>query len=81
MSIGPMNEILVSITNLVRKSDHGQAFFPFTEEGEEAFVLWQTNLFSYAELVYGHWTENNHIADTAVEWFENEFKKAFTYKE
>jgi hypothetical protein len=74
MSIGPLNEIVISISNIIRKSEQGLILFPNNEIGEMRFSNWQKELLHTAELVHGHWNENNLIADHAVEMFENAFK-------
>lgn len=72
--IGPLDEIIVSISNIIRKSEQGLIAFPNNEIGELRFGNWQKQLLHTAELVYGHWHENNLIADHALAVFENTFK-------
>jgi hypothetical protein len=63
------------MTNVIRNSEIGYKKFPRTPEGNTAFDEWQELLLHNVELICGHWTEPNYIADTAVGWFENAMEK------
>ncbi len=81
MSIGPMNEVLCSITNILRKSTEGKMFFEFTEEGEERFDKWQNLLFKSAQIIHDSWNDESDICEQALKTFERSFSTPFTIKE
>lgn len=74
MSIGPLNETLVSITNIIRRSSTGQAFFPATEKGEEAFDKWQDVILRSANIIHSEWYATDDKCDQALRILENAFK-------
>ncbi len=73
MSIGPINEILVSITNIVRHTQSGQVLFHFTEQGEHNFDIWQKNLLDMAEIIHSEWLSNNTKVEDSLDIFERLF--------
>lgn len=72
----PLDEILVSVTNIIRRSDAGQKLFPYTEKGEENFGLWQKNLLDCAHIINYTWYEENNTADDTLTIFERLFASA-----
>lgn len=73
MAQAPLDEILVSITNIVRRSDAGQKLFAYTERGEANFDLWQKNLLDCAAIIHDTWYDNNSMADETLTVFERLF--------
>lgn len=77
MSIGPLNEIIVSVTNAIRRTPRGQVLFANSDVAEEAFDEWQALLLSTAEIVYNTWNDtNSDVCDRALNIFEHAFKAA-----
>lgn len=75
MSTGPINEIIVSLTNIVRKTEQGKVFFDNTEEGENRFGDWQHILLDCAEIIHKTWDENNNgYCEKAIDIFEETVK-------
>ena len=74
MSIGPLNEVLVSITNIVRHSESGTILFSPDDAGEERFDQWQKALLDCAEVIHNTWSENTPTADKALDVFEKLFQ-------
>ena len=81
MSIGPLNEVLVSITNILRKSTEGQIFFDHSDAGEERFDKWQKLLLTSANIIHESWNDNSDICERAISTFEKSFSTPFTVKE
>ena len=57
--IGPINEVMVIITNIIRRSEIGCKHFDYTEAGEKAFYEWQSSIMDTAVKIYSHWNESN----------------------
>ena len=81
MSTAPLDEILVSITNILRKSTEGKIFFEFTDEGEERFDKWQHMLLTCATIIHDSWNDESDICERALTTFETTFSTPFTIKE
>jgi len=79
MSIGPLNEILVSITNIILKSDVNATAFPDIDLTD--FDRWQDDLLQSARQVYDHWHEDNDLTEAGLNQFEATFSSIFTPKE
>ena len=73
-NMGPINEIIVMVTNAVRKSPAGSAKFTNTKMGEEAFDKWQSMLLSSAEIISKAWYAEGDLCDKAITAFDNIFK-------
>ncbi len=69
----PLDEILVSVTNIIRRSEAGQKLFAFTDKGEADFGLWQKNLLDCAHVIHYTWYEDNNTADETLTVFERLF--------
>ncbi len=66
----PTTEILVSITNVIRRSEYGRIFFPATEEGEDRFDKWQKLILDTSDLVQKSWNDKTDICDKSLETLE-----------
>lgn len=73
MSVPPLTEIIVSITNIVRRSDASQKLFAPTDKGEANFDLWQKNLVDCAAIIHDTWYNEGHAADDTLAVFERLF--------
>jgi hypothetical protein len=73
----PTTEILVSITNVIRRSEYGRIFFPATEEGEERFDTWQKLILDTSDLVQKSWSDKSNICDESLETLEKIFMVTF----
>lgn len=84
MSIGPLNEILVSITNIILKSAYAQDLFMPEDVNDSAYLTdfdrWQEDLLQAAEQVHNHWTEDNDLVETGLDQFESTFSSLFPSK-
>ncbi len=77
MAIGPINDIIVTITNVILKSEVGKKAIPTTETALAEFDQWQDDLIRWAEVIHSHWHDESHIADLALTAFEDKFKEIF----
>ena len=73
MTNGPINEVIVTMTNLILRSSIGKTAFPATDEGEAKFNKWQGDLMHLGQIINAHWKDDNMI----VEYAETEFEKIF----
>lgn len=78
MSIGPINEIIVSFTNAVRLSKEGQHFFGPTVAGEESFDRWQSLLLFNARIIHDTWEDQTESCEMALDAFEKTLEIYFT---
>lgn len=81
MSTAPLDEVLVIITNALRKSTEGQMFFEYTEEGEQRFGKWQDMILKAANVIHDSWNDESDICERAITTFEKVFSTPFTIKE
>lgn len=78
MSIAPLDEILVSITNIIRKSEYAHTMLMGSEEAEEKFNSWQKKILHYAGVVHGTWHNDNMDCDIALTSIEKAFEDILT---
>lgn len=76
MSTGPMNEIIVSMTNIVRRSETGSIMFTGSDEAEKRFDHWQELLLAAAALIEKSWYNNTSICERALDVFERSLSAA-----
>lgn len=81
MSTAPLNELIVSITNILRKSTEGKIFFDHSDAGENRFDQWQKLLLTSADIVHASWNDESDICERALTAFETTFSTPFTIKE
>jgi hypothetical protein len=81
MSKAPLNEVIVSITNILRKSTEGKMFFDHSDAGEERFDNWQKMLLTCTDIIHDSWNDESNICEQAITTFEKVFSTPFTIKE
>lgn len=80
VSIAAIDEIIVSFTNVVRRSQYGQAIFPHTYTGQLHFDAWQSDLLKSASNIYTYWLDNSTKTEDALDAFESSLKAIFPTK-
>lgn len=73
MSIGPLNDIVITITNVIRKSEFASEIFTGSDEAETRFDEWQSEILNHAEQIYVQW----NITPLLAEWASKSLEKAF----
>lgn len=76
MPIGAVVEIMVTITNVIRKSEFGSKIFMGSDEAESRFDEWQNKVIDQAEKLYAHW-DDTMISMHLEEMLEQSFKEIF----
>jgi hypothetical protein len=74
MSIGPLNDIVITITNVIRKSAYASETFTGSDKAEAMFDEWQTQVLNLAQQIHEHWNDKNLISDWASQSLEETFK-------
>jgi|LakMenE01Jun11ns_1017448.scaffolds.fasta_scaffold7582822_1 hypothetical protein len=74
MSIGPLNDIVITITNVIRKSAYATDAFNGSDEAEAMFDEWQKQVLNLAQQLHEHWNDKNLISDWASQSLEEAFK-------
>ena len=74
MSIGPLNDIVITITNVIRKSAYATDTFTGSDKAEAMFDEWQKQVLTLAQQIHEHWNDNNLISEWASQSFEECFK-------
>jgi hypothetical protein len=74
MSIGPLNDIVITITNVIRKSAYASETFTGSDKAEAMFDEWQTQVLNLAQQIHEHWNDKNLISDFASQSLEESFK-------
>ena len=74
MSVGPLNEVLVIITNVFRRYERGQILFGPTTEGEERFDQWQSMVLTTARIIHDNWNATNNLTEDGLDVFERLFE-------
>lgn len=77
MNHAPTNEMLVSITNIILRSNYGKTLFPNTVEGEKQFDAWQSILLQTSHTIHRSWNQDNGICEEALHVFERLFALPF----
>jgi len=75
--IGPINEVIVTITNIILRSPYGKTFFPDTEAGQELFGEWQGKLMDTSVKIYSHWNESNLSVEYLLTKLEKTLEEVF----
>lgn len=73
MSTGPINEMIIIITNVIRKTPRGNALFCQSDAGEELFDNWQKILLDSAAIINNSWYAEGDLCDRAIHTFEGAF--------
>jgi hypothetical protein len=74
MSIGPLNDVIITITNVIRKSEHIPNNFTGSDEAEALFDDWQDHILDLVRIIHDHWNDDNLVAEWASTSLENSFK-------
>jgi len=74
MSIGPLNDVVITITNVIRKSAYASDTFTGSDEAEAMFDEWQKQVLNFAQKMHEHWNNKNLISDWASQSLEETFK-------
>lgn len=62
MPIGALNDIIITITNVIRKSEYASSIFTGSDEAEARFDDWQGKVLDKAQKIYGHWDSDVYIS-------------------
>ena len=62
MPIGALNDIIITITNVIRKSEYASSIFTGSDEAEARFDEWQSKVLDQAQKIYGHWDSDLYIS-------------------
>ena len=62
MPIGALNDIIITITNVIRKSEYASSIITGSDEAEARFDEWQSKVLDQAQKIYGHWDSDVYIS-------------------
>jgi hypothetical protein len=74
MSKSALNEILVIITNVIRKSAYASETFTGSDKAEDMFDEWQSQILNHAEQICIQWNTTPLLAEWASKSLEECFK-------
>ena len=77
MNHAPTTEMLVSITNIILRSNYGKTIWPNTPEGGQRFDDWQDILLRYSRMIHKTWYQDNGICEEHLRTFERLFALPF----
>jgi hypothetical protein len=69
-AVAALDELILTVSNVVRKSVYGSMVFSGSIENEKAFDQWQDDLLTTSNIVLNYWKDTGHLCEDALDLFE-----------
>lgn len=74
--IAALDELIVDMTNVIRKSEAAHHLFLGSDKAEQMFDTWQDTLLKSAHIAMTSWTRNDDFCENALEIFRTALEAA-----